>query len=462
MNLRALWSTASLRFALLFAALFGLGGAAMVTIVDFGFVRFAEAEVREGLQHQMAIMRTDVAGMGGDHVVEMLESQARNRDGRRYLFLVITPDGRTFSNGLTRAAANAEGFRRNIGDKPRAARWPDQKPNMLVLSQTANDGTFLAIGRDTQHLEELRGGMRSFALWSGLGLITLALTAGLAIGWLFLRRLEGVNNTVERIISGHTAERLPAIGFGREFDDLARNLNRMLARQEAAMEALKTVSEGIAHDLRTPLGRLRNRLEDLEQVGDDPARRQAEIDAAVLDITRITELFEALLTLSQVEGGRAAAQPVPLDAGALAASLGEIYRPVIEDAGGTLALDASADAGLRITGDAALLTQALANLLDNALNHAGAAGAPAIALRVQRRGDDIVLTVADNGPGIPAEEREKVLRRFYRMDRSRTRPGSGLGLPMAAAVARWHGGDIALGDRDGSGLVVELILPAAE
>lgn len=460
-RLLGLWSTASLRLALAFSVIFGLGGAALVAGVDFGLFRFAEAEVRTGLRHQMAIMRDDVSRMGADALIEMLESQDRNREARRYLFLVVTPEGRTFSNGLTRGAVNDAGFRRNLPTKPRVARWPDQRPNMLVLSHTEADGTLLAIGRDTQHLDELRGGIRTFALWGGLGVIALALMGGLMVGYLFLRRLETVNRVVERIIAGHASERLPAIGFGREFDDLARNLNRMLERQEATMDALKTVSEGIAHDLRTPLGRLRNRLEELEAIAEDPQKRQTGIDLAVQEIDQITALFEALLALSRIEGGKAETRPALLDAAALLDAVGEIYRPVIEEAGGTLRTSrADPRAGpLMVRGDASLLTQALSNLVENAIFHAD--GRPAVTLEAARRDDRAVLTVADRGPGIPSDERENVLRRFYRMDRSRSRPGSGLGLAMCAAVAKWHDGALTLSDNE-PGLKALLDLPLAQ
>lgn len=459
-RLRNLWSTASLRLAVTFSIIFGLGGALLMTGVDFGLFRFAEVEVRDGLRHQMRIMHDDATRLGADGLVTMLESQARNRDARRYLFLVQTPEGRSFSNGLTRGAVNAEGFRHNLPTKQRQSRWPDQLPNMLVLSATMPDGTLLAIGRDTQHLDELRGGIRTFALWSGLGVIALALLAGLITGYLFLRRLERVNSTVERIIGGQDSERLPAIGFGREFDDLARNLNRMLERQQATMDALKNVSEGIAHDLRTPLSHLRNRLEELEASIDDPARRQQGIDLAVQEIDHITALFEALLSLSDIEAGKSRPQPVSIDAAALLDSVGEIYRPEIEHAGGTLRIGhaCAGQAPLMVLGDANLLIRALSNLVENAIVHG--TSPLSVLLAADRHEDRVVLTVADHGQGVPASERDKVLKRFYRMDRSRSRPGSGLGLAMCAAVARWHDGELALSD-NAPGLKAQLVLPAA-
>ncbi|MPT48207.1 MAG: HAMP domain-containing histidine kinase [Sphingobium sp.] len=455
-----LWSTASLRLALAFSVIFGLGSAILIIGVDYGLLRFAEDEVRHDLNHQMEVMRDGVARVGPEGLIRRLEAQRRNRDARRYLFLVVTPQGHSFSNGLTRAAVNDEGFRQNIGTTKRPTRFPDQKPNMLVLSQTLQDGTLLAIGRDTQHLDELRGGIRAFALWSGVGIIVFAIIAGLAIGYVFLGRLQMVNRSVERIISGKISERLPPIGFGREFDDLARNLNLMLERQEATMGALETVSEGIAHDLRTPLSRLRNRMDELQAAADNPEKRQAAIDYAVQEMEQISALFESLLVLARVEGGQTENKGVPVDLAMLVEEVGEAYRPVLEDAGGVLRLlpaQGGDSDSLMVKGDASLLMQALSNLIENALVHA--VGQPDISVMVQQDDGYMLLSVADRGPGIPAEERGNVLRRFYRMDRSRSRPGSGLGLAMCAAVAKWHGGELMLRDNQ-PGLRVEMKLPA--
>ncbi|WP_395670947.1 ATP-binding protein [Phenylobacterium sp.] len=445
------WSTASLRLAAAISLILALGGAVLMIGLDYGLIRSAEAEIREDLVHQMAVMQADAERLGGQRLIGMLESQARNREARRYLFLVETRNGRSFSNGLARIAVNEQGFRVNLPSKARPARWPDQRPNMLILSRRTSDGTLLAIGRDIQHLDILRRGVHGFALWTGLAIIALALAVGLGAGLVLLRRLEGVNRAVERIIAGRSGERLPAIGLGREFDGLGANLNRMIERQEAAMSALKSVSEAVAHDLRTPLARLRNRLEEA-RTGADPA---TAIDDGLEEIDRLSGLFDALLDLARTEGRAGQADRKPFDAAELAAATAEIYRPVIEEAGGTLRI--ATRGPLPGRGDAPLLQQALANLLENAVAHGGEG--PNITVGAERRGERLALYVADRGPGVPADEREKVLGRFYRMDRSRSAPGSGLGLTMCAAVARAHGGEIVLAD-NAPGLRAELLIPA--
>lgn len=450
---QSIWSTASLRFAAGFSLLFSIGAAGLVVAVDYGLMRFAEAEVRDGLTHQMEVMRADADRHGGAALVRELNSQARNRDARRYLLLVAAPDGETFSNGLTRQAVNDTGFRRNLPTKMRQTRWPDQTPNMLVLSGHAQDGTLLAVGRDTQHLDELRGGVRQFAFWSGLALFLLAVVGGLTAGWLFLRRLEGVNSAVARIIAGQEATRLPAIGFGREFDDLARNLNRMLDRQEAAHSALKTLSEGVAHELRTPLTRVRHRLEDAAAHVDDPERSARALDLAMQEADRLNSLFDGLLALARLESSGDGLKTIPVDAADLARTVCDIYRPIVEEDGG--ALNGPPDGAVTIHGDPHLLQQALANLIENAVFYGG--GEVQITVSVWQNNGAVHLSVSDDGPGIPDDQHDKVLRRFHRLSPN-SRSGSGLGLAMVAAVARAHGGDVHLSDNV-PGLKVTLILP---
>lgn len=451
----SVWSTASLRYAAAFSVLFGLGAAVMIAGVDYGLMRFAEAEVRDGLNHQMDVMRADANRHGTAQLVQELNAEARNRDARRYLLLVEAPDGSTFSNGLTRLAVNETGFRRNLPNKARPARWPDQTPNMLALSARASDGGLLAVGRDIQHLDELRGGIRRYALMSGIALILLALAGGWFAGRLFLRRLEDVNQAVGRIIAGQDSARLPAVGLGREFNELSANLNRMLDRQEAALTTLKTLSEGVAHELRAPLNRIRNRLEDLAANLNDAKAREAAVERALEETDQVSALFEALLTLARIESGDAALKTEPLDLAVLTGAVADIYSPFVEEAGGRLAATL-APAGT-VEADPALLQQALANLIENAVFHGGGQ----VAVSTSSANGRAVVRVADHGPGVPDAEREKVLRRFYRLDQGESShaSGAGLGLAMVAAVARAHGGDLRLEDNQ-PGLAVELALPA--
>ncbi|MND90079.1 putative sensor histidine kinase TcrY [compost metagenome] len=228
----------------------------------------------------------------------------------------------------------------------------------------------------------------------------------------------------------------------------------MLDRQEAALTALKSLSEGVAHELRAPLNRVRNRLEQVAAQIDDVAARDATIERALAETDQVSALFEALLTLARIESGGVALHVAPVDLAELAATVCDIYRPLVEEAGG--GLSTSFAPSLVIQGDAALLQQALANLIENAVFHGGAP----IRIEVSTHADNgrAILRVADRGIGVPEAERERVLRRFYRVNQADPAPGSGLGLAMVAAVVHAHGGELRLGDNT-PGLVVEITLP---
>jgi len=449
-----IWSTNGLRYGAAFAALFALGVTGLVAGIDYGMMRFAEHEVRDGLSHQMHVMQHDANRHGTAQLVQELNADHHNRDARRYLLLVEAPDGSTFSSGLTRQAVNDSGFRRNLPSKAKPARWPDQTPNMLVLSAHAEDGGLLAVGRDIQHLDDLRGGIHRYALISGVILVLLTLSGGLIAGRLFLHRLEAVNQTVDRIIAGQDSARLPEKGLGREFNQLSLNLNRMLDRQETALTTLKTLSEGVAHELRAPLNRIRNRLEVLAANIDDPEARDDAIEKAVEETDQVSALFEALLTLARIESGDTVLHTQAQDVTALTGNVAHIYGPFVEEAGGQLTTDLQPSAMVEL--DVNLFQQALANLVENAVYHGGAD----IRISTRLENAQAVIEVSDRGAGIPQSEHEKVLRRFYRRDQAPLHHanGAGLGLAMVAAVVKAHKGQLHLGDNQ-PGLKVSIHLP---
>lgn len=310
------------------------------------------------------------------------------------------------------------------------------------------------MGRDTQPLEALRTHLNSIALWGSLGLVVLSLLAGGFAGMLFLRRLEHVNRSAARIMEGQSAERLPAIGFGREFDDLAANLNRMLDRQEATMDALRKVSTDIAHDLRTPLNRLRNLLEEVMSAR--PEQQLVLVRRAIAETDEVHTIITALLSLARIEGGNASPSAKAILVDELAQSVAALYRPAAEEEGRSLELCAESDA--TIAGDNVLLTQMLSNLLDNAFLHTPR-GTP-VTLRTACDGEWVYVSVADPGPGVPTEDQAAILRRFYRLDRSRNTPGAGLGLTLAAAIADLHGGGLSIHD-NAPGLKVDVRFPVS-
>ncbi len=283
--------------------------------------------------------------------------------------------------------------------------------------------------------------------------VLMGLLWGHVMSGKLLSRLEQVNRASREIILGGTlSRRIPVSGAGDEFDRLADNLNEMLDRIGELLTAVRQVSDNIAHDLRSPLTRLRSRLELALLETPDPASQRQAIEDAIDQAASIIATFNALLTIAQAEAQAARGGFERLDLGVLVNDAAELYEPLAEDKDITLTLNTAP--GVLVPGNRHLLSQAVANLLDNAVKYTPQGGRIAVDVRSGPQGE--VIRVEDSGPGIPREERENVLGRFYRLDQSRNTPGSGLGLSLVAAVARLHGARLLLED-NGPGLAVSMI-----
>ncbi len=355
-------------------------------------------------------------------------------------------------------------------------RWPDAPESQdgwiefELQDRAVRGGTYLAharhftlaggfnllIGRDARALQQVqRLILRSFG-WGLAITLALGVAGGLLMSRGTLRRLEAINRTSREIIAGDLARRVPTRGSGDDFDQLAQNLNAMLDRIEALMEGIKHVSEGIAHDLRSPLTRLRNRLETARMSAQGPDEKRGLIEASIAEADSLLATFNALLRIAEAESGRARVAFTSVDLAVLAQDVVELYEPVAQDKRQTLA--SAIEPGVTVAGDRHLLSQALANLLDNAVKYTPEGGRIDIALRSTPRGAE--LAVADSGPGIPENYRGKVLERFFRLDPSRTTPGSGLGLSLVSAVARLHDATLSLEDNR-PGLRITIAFPPA-
>lgn len=369
-----------------------------------------------------------------------------------------------------RLAGNLETAPRGFSEAPRGGVFhyaPAQGgPDRLVAAIRVDvaGGVRLLVGRDIEDQRSYANRIRD-AFLLGFGLISLAgLAAAFVISRTVLRRIETINDTSRSIMAGDLSRRVPMTGSGDELDALAFNLNAMLDRIDELMRAMREVSDNIAHDLKTPLNRLRNRAE--AALRDDrgaPAYREGLVQT----IERADELiktFNALLLIARLEAGAIEGNKSDVDLGALVRDVAELYEPVAEEQGLTFAIDAPD--GPIIRANRELIGQAVANLVDNAIKYAvvgvgsnaGGASAPHILVRVSNTPAGPQICVADRGPGIPAADRERVLKRFVRLEKSRTQPGTGLGLSLVAAVARLHNGTIRLEDNQ-PGLRVVLALP---
>lgn len=319
-------------------------------------------------------------------------------------------------------------------------------------------GYRLLVGRDIEESDALRGLVTRPAMWA-VGLIVILGVAGsIFVTRRVLKRIDAMTATTETIMHGDLSGRLALAGTGDEFDRLAQSLNAMLERIEALMVGLKEVSDNIAHDLKTPLTRLRNRAEEALRTAGSEEEWRGALEGTIEESDGLIRTFDALLMIARAEAGQARDAMVDLDLAETAEAVCELYEPLADEQGLDLTVEAEP---VLLHGMRELLAQALANLIDNAIKY----GRPAdgsrgrIAVTVTREGASAVLQVADSGPGIPEADRARAVERFVRLEASRSRPGSGLGLSLVAAVARLHGGHLALGDGR-PGLVARLELPA--
>jgi signal transduction histidine kinase len=414
---------------------------------------------------------------------------------RRLIFAIDERGGRPGSSLYLLTTAAGEGVTGNIGslttgilDKSgwteTAYRRIDEQDSAvehqaLVRVLQLPGGFRLLVGRDLEERDRLHDIIISAGRWSIAIVIVLGITGGFFITRRVLKRIDAMTGTTQRIMSGDLSGRLPIAGSNDEIDRLAVNLNAMLERIEALMHGLKEVSDNIAHDLKTPLTRLRNRAEEALRTAEDESQYRAALERTIEESDALIRTFNALLMIARAESGQARDGMTTFDAAEIAQGIGELYEPLADDKGILLRVEAPAAAPMH--GNRELVSQALANLVDNAIKYAapksdatqapdGASvlngplrnshgGQPEIVVKaLAGHGDQILLTVADTGPGIPADDRARAVERFVRLEQSRSQPGSGLGLSLANAVARLHGGELRLEDNE-PGLRTILALP---
>jgi len=327
----------------------------------------------------------------------------------------------------------------------------------VVRSVELGNGMRLVVGRDVVE----RRGYSAIILQSFLvgvvGIILFSIVAGGVTARRVLKRIDTIRDTSTKIMAGNLSERVPITKRDDEFDGLARNLNAMLDRIEQLLQGLKEVTDNVAHDLKTPLTRLRNQAEGALRDTAGPETREKALETVIAESDRLIQTFNALLMIARVEAGAPSGALSEIDVSAIVADVAELYTPVAEDEG--IEVTTAIADGVVLKANRELVGQAMVNLLENAMKYAkpedGSAGRITVDLR--REGAQVVIVVADNGPGIPEADRARVLERFVRLEKSRSEPGSGLGLALVNAVARLHGGTFRIEDNEpGVRAVVEL------
>lgn len=435
--------TATFRLALLYAVLFGVSAVVLFATVYWSMTGYATQQIRVAVEVEVASLVDNARNEGIEHLAQIIEERLSGPERRSSYYLLLDATGQQIAGNIPTVAPTA-GWREFGAPESDAGNEGEEDEDRTILGfgLPLPQGGFLLVGHDTEPLRELRELIiRAFA-WAGGVTVGLALFGGATLSLGFLRRIEAFNRTSGRIIEGDLTERVPMRGSDDEFDRLARNINRMLDRIQELMEGLRQVSNDIAHDLRTPLAHLRQGIETARRQARSVAEYEEAFDQAITETDGILATFGALLRIAQIEAGTRRAGFATVDLSAVFDTIVETYTAVAEDHGQTLS--GRIAPGVTIRGDRELLTQLLANLIDNAIRHTPAGTMIEVLLDVDQ--DRPVGVVADTGPGVPADAREKVFRRFYRLDRSRTTTGSGLGLSLVAAVAELHGIAITLAD----------------
>ena len=330
----------------------------------------------------------------------------------------------------------------------------------VVRSVVLNNGMRLVVGRDVVERRGFSAIIVQSFLIGVLGIILFSLIAGGITARRVLKRIDTIRDTSTKIMSGNLSERVPITKRNDEFDGLATNLNAMLDRIEQLLQGLKEVTDNVAHDLKTPLTRLRNQAESALRDGASDQTRQQALETTIAESDRLIQTFNALLMIARAEAGAPSGTMSDIDVSAVVADVAELYGPVAEDEG--IIIQTAITEGVHLRANRELIGQAMVNLLENAIKYAKpeADGEGHVTVGLRHEGGRVLIEVADNGPGIPEEDRKRVLERFVRLEKSRSEPGSGLGLSLVDAVTRLMGGNFRIEDNL-PGVRAVIDLPAA-
>jgi signal transduction histidine kinase len=457
--------TTAFRLTLVYLVVFALFAAFLLGYFALNTRRLINEQIITTVDAEITRLSQQYEQGGFRRLVMIIEN--RSRQPGSSLYLVTTPTG----EGLV---GNVGSIEPGVLDK---AGWFETAYRRLEEQQEGPEHHALVrvfelpsrfrllVGRDLDERERMYEIIATAGRWSVAIVIIFGIAGGIFVSRRVLNRVDAMTDTARTIMGGNLARRLPVDGTGDEFDRLAINLNGMLERIESLMRGLKEVSDNVAHDLKTPLTRLRNRCEEALRSARGETDYRAALEATIEESEGLIRTFDALLMIARAESGEARDGMTDFDAAEIARDVGELYEPLADQKGLSLQVEAPGPAPVK--GNRELVSQALANLVDNAIKYAPAT-APLlngvsfdVVVSAGIEGNRIFLAVSDKGPGIPPADRPRAVERFVRLEQSRSKPGSGLGLSLAAAVARLHGGELRLEDNE-PGLKAVLALPRAD
>ncbi len=454
MRLPRLLRTSVFQLTLVYMALFGVSVIALFVFIYWSTIGYLERQTNavilaemEGIVEQYRERRS-VLGL-----IDVIGNRIRNDPSGRSVYQLV-------DSQLNPLVGNI-GFWPREFDQPNVyvefrAEYPNGGESVPVRAavRSLGPGFRLLVGRDIRELERINELFWRASIWAVSLTMGLALAGGILMGWSAERRVARLNRTTRHIIAGDLSQRVPLSGISDEQEELAINVNTMLDQIENLLTDMRHVGDSIAHDLRSPLTRLRTRLELLAE---SPNPSRESIVECLAQADDLLNTFNALLRIARVESGAFRSAFSEVDMSRIVTDAAELYQAIAEDRGIELRCTGIADQA-RVFGDRELLAQAITNVLDNAVKYTPEGGR--IDVRLAADEHTVRVTVTDTGPGIPAADRERVLARFSRLDHARSKPGNGLGLALVKAVVEQHDAKLSLGD-NAPGLLVELELPAA-
>jgi signal transduction histidine kinase len=474
MALGKLFRTTAFKISLAYLVISAIGAALIFGVVGWKVQQLIDGQIAETVEADLTGLEEQYADGGITQLVESI--QRRSRQPGAGLYLVTTHAGEPIAGNI---ASLPPGVLAQPGlvetDYLRAGERLS-KHRAVARIFALSGGFRLLVGHDVEEGDRWRHVLASALLTSLAWLVIVGTIGGLWVARRVLHRVDLINAKAQTIVAGDLTGRLPLTGSGDELDRLVQNLNSMFDRIAVLMAGMREVSDNIAHDLKTPLTRLRSSAEQALNFAKTPDDYRQALEKVIDEADNLIRIFNALLMIARAEAGATGEGMADFDAALVARDVGELYEPLAEDRGSTLALDI--EQGLWLNGSRELIGQAVANLVDNALKYAAPGLLPnlsstpladlttpqravdnTLCLSARRAGDRIEIAVADRGPGIALDDRARVLDRFVRLETARSRPGFGLGLSLAAAVARLHKGSLRLEDNH-PGLKVVLELPA--
>lgn len=450
----AIWRTTAVRLAAVYTVLFCLGMGLGLAALYAGTIGVIERQRDSTLEAEVRALSERFREGGTARLIPAIEARTGPNARGDAVYLLATPTGGRLAGNLTAWPREAQGEGPvSFGVTKRDGEAIVQR-SVRALAFDLPRGYRLLVGRDSGELQEFRARFLRVSLWIGLGAVALGLISGTLLGRQVLARVARAAEAGERISAGQLDRRVPVSGRGDEFDRLAVSVNGMLDRIEALMQGMRIATDSISHDVRRPLTRARAELELALGQGATDEAAQTAMARGVVEIDRATAMLGHLLSIARAEAGVSDGHWAEVDLEAVVGDAVEFYQPVAEAQGVALTPETTP---LGIKGDQQLLAQAVTNLLDNALKYAPT-GAGRVEVRLCADDGGAIIEVADNGPGIPADQRAAVIERFVRLDQARGGEGAGLGLSLVRAVVRLHNGRLTFDD-NAPGLRVRLCLP---